>query len=224
MGPVRASARDLIQAARNPSIWLIAPDAPSMAPMSRTFCSASAVAYLDTYAARVPESIAVKRVLVETDRHVVDRIEVGVGEAVVEREERRRVDVRELPPAAELLTLGRGHVVRGAAADTEVVLDERGGEGRRTPDLLDLARVGVDLPDTFDRGGELGGDRQGEVVGVGGDVDHGHDELLDGIRCGSGIVGDFRGEYVVDPRDATAPDLFDLVEHRRHRTHSFHIA
>src|SRR6185295_13384660 len=58
------------------------------------------------------------------------------------------------------------------------VVDHGGRIGRRPPHLLQLTRVGVDLPDSLHRRGEVGGDGQGQVVEVLLDGGHGHGSVL----------------------------------------------
>ena len=75
---------------------------------------------------------------------------------------------------------------------------------RRTPDLLELAWVGVDLPDPLHGRREIGDDGQGPIVEVVPDVDHGHGSVLRWGRVGC--------DEFVDTRDAAAPDLLEFVE------------
>src|SRR5690606_32618022 len=81
-------------------------------------------------------------------------------------------------PSVGLGAVGPGHVVAALAAGLELVPLEGGGPRRRAPPLLELARVGPELPGALRRGVELGDDREGQRIGVRARVQNRHVNLL----------------------------------------------
>src|SRR5699024_9129247 len=74
---------------------------------------------------------------------------VGVGEPIEHLKGMRCVDVDELPVAAGVLALGTGHMVIGAAANSDIVLGKGGRPAWWTPEALNLSGVHVGLPQTL---------------------------------------------------------------------------
>ncbi len=136
---------------------------------------------------------------------------VVVGESVADLEELAVVDGEELPEAGGAFAVRSGHEVRGPSADEHVVAGERGRPLDGTPELLDLAGVGVRLPQSLARGGEVGDDGHGECVEILLDRGDGHGVFLLLDASGS-LVG--VGEQLVETVDARTPDLLVPLEQR----------
>src|SRR5699024_2257392 len=85
------------------------------------------------------------------------------------------VDVDELPVAAGVLALGTGHMVIGAAANSDIVLGKGGRPAWWTPEALNLSGVHVGLPQTLLGDRKIGHKGYGERVAVGINRTHHHD-------------------------------------------------
>ena len=161
--------------ATSTSIWPTASAVPSATPRSRTSCIASGDAKRAGVRGAGAGLDRLERVHVRGDGPVAHRRVAPVGcVAVLEREPVRFVDLDDPPPAVRPRPVGRRHHVTALPAGTQLVVQERRRVRRRPVDLLELSGIGVDLPDAFDRGGELGDDGERESVEVPGDADHGH--------------------------------------------------
>ena len=141
------------------------------------------------------------------------------GEAVLEHDAPRLVDAHELPPAVGLVAVRAGHEVVRLSTDDEVVVDEGGRPGRRSPPLLELTRVGPHLPHALGRGRELGGQGERQGFGVLDDVDDGHrwsprECWVTGGRWLVRMVQMARrfGQQGADAVDPAPPDLLVVVQ------------
>ena len=189
--------------------------------MPSTCCRASAVAYV-AHEGGPGAAVGLgegERVPATTGSSGFWREGLVEGEAVLEGEAVRLVDRLDVPVAVVLLALGAGHEVVHPAAGGELVVDEGGRIGRRTPHPLELARVGVHLPDAVGGRRELGSDGQRAGLEVVGDVGDGHGDQSFGVEVSGGC-----GEEVVHPGDAAAPERLQLGEHHAHRPHRLHVA
>ena len=74
----------------------------------------------------------------------------------------------ELPRSTGTIAVGTSHVVVRTPAGVDVMPGERGGPLDRTPELLDLARIRIGLPQALACGREV--------------RDHGHREIFEVFR------------------------------------------
>ena len=87
-------------------------------------------------------------------RHLVVGGSVSASEPVDDLEGLQRLHRQVLPVAARHVTLGAGHGVLAAPAGEHVVAGEDRGVGGWTPEPLELARVGVGVPQPLQRDGK----------------------------------------------------------------------